>query len=139
MPIPKSDCRVRNLVDAPTVQPRGGGSISESASQTGRELTCVLPVVRLLANADVLITDTDGHPIRAGRTLADGTLPIQGLVGIDPGQVVIMTARKGEQVSANAVKTIAIEGVATLRALHDSDVGWPVFFRYYALCCTKPV
>jgi len=106
---PQFGLRVRNLVDAPTQQPRGGGSVSETAAHTGRVPTCGLPRVKLLSDADVLVTDSDGHPIRAGRTLADGSLPIRGLVGVDPGRVVIMTARKGDQVSAKAVTTIPAE------------------------------
>lgn len=102
---PQIGLRVRNLVDPPTEPPRGGGSVQEVASRTGRPPTCSLPAVKLLPNADVLITYSDGRPLRGARTLADGSLPVRGLVDVDPGEAILATARSGEQAMAELIVT----------------------------------
>ena len=106
---PRFGLRVRNLVDPPSEEPRGGGSVAESAANTGRPPTCRIPEVKLPPDADVLITDSMGRPIRGGRTLADGSLPIRGLTGVAAGEIVILTARNGGRVSSQAVTTTAVE------------------------------
>ena len=106
---PRFGLRVRNLVDPPSEEPRGGGSVAESAANTGRPPTCRIPAVKLPPDADVLITDSMGRPVRGGRTLADGSLPIRGLTGVAAGEIVILTARNGGRVSSQAVTTTAVE------------------------------
>ena len=95
--------RVRNLVDPPSEEPRGGGSVRERASQTGRPLTCSLPRTKLLPNADVLLASAEGRPLRGARTLADGTLPLRGLSGVMPGETIVAIAKKGSKVAARSV------------------------------------
>ena len=102
---PTIGLRVRNLVDPPTEQPRGGGSVRERASRTGRPPSCSLPPTKILPDAEVLLAASDGRPLRGTRTLADGTLPLEGLVDVEPGETVIVTARSGSRVEARAIVT----------------------------------
>ncbi len=97
--------RLRNLVDSPSEQARGGGSVQERASDTGREPSCSLPALELLPNADVLLTRLDGRPLRGARTLPDGTLPLRGLVGVAPGETILATARSGKRATAKSAVT----------------------------------
>ncbi len=106
---PRIGLRVRNLVDPPSETPRGGGSVQEVAARTGRPPTCSLPAVKLLPAADVLLTRLDGRPLRGARTLADGTLPVRGLVGVAPGESILATARSGGEVAAELIVTGAAE------------------------------
>ena len=75
---PAIGLRVRNLVDPPSERPRGGGQVRESASRTGRIPSCSLPATRLPAGADVLLSRTDGRPLRGARTLPDGAIARRG-------------------------------------------------------------
>ena len=95
--------RVRNLVDSPAEEPRGGGSVREPASHTGRKPSCSLPATKLLPGADVLLSRSDGRPLRGARTLSDGSLPVSGLVGVAEGETVIATARSGSRVMAKSM------------------------------------
>ena len=76
---PQIALRIRNLVDGPSDEPRGGGSILERASETGRVPSCSLPPTKLLPDAEVLVTAMDGRPLRGGRTLSNGQLAIRGV------------------------------------------------------------
>ena len=97
--------RVRNLVDSPTESPRGGGSVRQTASATGRPPACSLPAVRLLPDADVILSRLNGRPLRGARTLPDGTLPVSGLVDVAPGETILATATAGDRVLAKRIRT----------------------------------
>lgn len=103
---PKIGLRVRNLVDAPDEAPRGGGSLETVTSQTGRPVDCRLQPFQTLANADVRFMRVDGRPIRATRSRVDGSVPLTGLVDVDPGESVIMIAYDGENSESKVLKTI---------------------------------
>ena len=107
---PRFALRLRNLVDSPSEVPRGGGSVQETASDTGRKPSCSLPTLKLLPEADVLLTRLDGRPLRGARTLPDGTLPVRGLVGVKPGETILATARSGERATATSVVTAVWAG-----------------------------
>jgi hypothetical protein len=107
---PAIGLRVRNLVDPPSESPRGGGAVQENASRTGRPPKCRLPEVKLLPTADVLLTRLDGRPLRGARTLPDGSLPVRGLVDVDPGETILATARSGGKVVAKQIRTASREG-----------------------------
>jgi hypothetical protein len=66
--------------------------------------------VKLLPTADVLLTRLDGRPLRGTRTLRDGTLPVRGLVDVDPGETILATARSGGKVVAKQIRTASREG-----------------------------
>ena len=98
---------VRNITDKADAPVRGGGEASVRASQMGRKPTAMLPRLRTLKNADVLFLSRDGDPIRGTRSLANGVVPVQGLVGIEPGDKVIMLATRGEKSRSKVIRTQA--------------------------------
>ena len=102
---PKIGLRVRNMIDPPSEQPRGGGSLETTASQTGRELSCRLPSLKTFPNCPVRFTRLDGRPIRGTRSLADGSIPVAGLVDVDPGASVLMIAVDGTRSESKVVQT----------------------------------
>ena len=102
-PDPQIGLRLRNMIDAPTEAPRGGGALAESASDSGRLLTCTLPPIKTLPNADVRFVHTDGRPIRGTRSLADGTVLLKGLPDIKTGAQLIVTAFDGEKSESQTI------------------------------------
>ena len=103
---PKIDLRIRNLIDAPDETPRGGGSLSETASQSGQAATCKLPSIKTLPNADLRLAHTDGRPIRGTRSQPDGSLPLKTLPNIAPGAQLILTAFDGIESRSQTVTTL---------------------------------
>ena len=97
---------IRNMIDAPDDLPRGGGYVDAKNSETGRKIASRLPEIKTLPNADVRFVQTDGQPIRGTRTLADGMVPVAGLVNVDPGTKVIVTAFDGKESKSQVVTTI---------------------------------
>ena len=95
--------RVRNLIDAPGEVPRGGGVVEEVASESGRVLTCKLPELKTLPDADVRFVHTDGRPIRGTRSSEDGAVALAGLGDIEPGTQVIVTAFDGKKSESQTV------------------------------------
>ena len=100
----KIGLRVRNMIDAPSATPRGGGALETTAEATGRTPTSQLPKTKTLANADVRIVGVDGTPIRGTRSDAKGVVSI-GLVDVPRGTRVIVTAFDGEQSESLVVRT----------------------------------
>jgi hypothetical protein len=105
-PDPSIGFRIRNMVDPPTETPRGGGQLQTTASSTGREISCRLPEMKTLPNADVRWTDLKGRPIRATRSDNDGNINVAGLVDIQPRSQVLMVSFDGRQTESKVVKTI---------------------------------
>jgi hypothetical protein len=102
---PKIGLRIRNMIDAPDEAPRGGGALEEVASQSGRQLSCQLPEISTLPNADVRFVHTDGRPIRGTRSRGNGDVSLKGLVGVEPGTRLIVTAFDGERSESQTVVT----------------------------------
>ena len=102
--------RVRNLIDAPTNAPRGGGSLNTTREKTGRPITCLLPKIKVIPLADVRFQLLDGQPLRGIRSNSDGTLPIKGLVDVAAGESIVMTTVKGDQAFAQVIKTLPLDG-----------------------------
>jgi hypothetical protein len=102
---PKIGLRLRNLIDAPTAAPRGGGVLESQASETGRRPSCKLPPIKTLANADVYFTTTDGESIRGCRSDANGIVHVHGLADINPGTKVVINAFDGEQAESQVITT----------------------------------
>jgi hypothetical protein len=102
---PAIGLRVRNMIDAPTEEPRGGGSLETTASTTGRKPSSKLPEMKTLADADVRIVSTNGSPIRATRSDSSGTLRATTLVDVPTGTKVIVTAFDGTQSKSYVVAT----------------------------------
>ena len=103
---PSIELRIRNLIDPPSEGARGGGDVDDTASNTGRKISCRLPEVRTLSNADVFIATELGRPIRGVRSLANGRLPLTGLIDVEPGTGVVVTATNGEETTAQRVETL---------------------------------
>ncbi len=102
---PAIGLRIRNMIDPPSEQPRGGGSLQQVASETGRSTTCKLPLIKTLPNADVRFVHTDGRPVRGTRSGPDGTVSLKGLPDIEPGTPLIVTAFDGKQSSSQTITT----------------------------------
>jgi hypothetical protein len=103
---PKIGLRIRNMIDAPGEAPRGGGSLEETASESGRPLTCRLPKIKTLPNADVRFVHTDGRPIRGTRSQKDGSVSLKGLPEIEPGTQLIVTAFDGQNSESQTIKAL---------------------------------
>lgn len=103
---PKIGMRVRNMMDSPTEEPRGGGSLRTTASTTGRTPSSRVPALRTLPSADVRVVSTDGVPIRATRSDATGRLPATTLVAVPKGQQVIVTAFDGQRSQSKVAVTV---------------------------------
>ena len=97
--------KIRNIVDPPTREPRGGGVVDRRASTTGRRPTCSLQPIKTLSNANVYLRTLEGRPIMATRSLADGSLPLSGLPDVTPGTRLLVTATDGSQTDAQIVTT----------------------------------
>ncbi|MEO0415648.1 MAG: hypothetical protein AAF226_11925, partial [Verrucomicrobiota bacterium] len=103
---PAIGMRVRNMIDAPDEKPRGGGSLEIGASQTGRSFTSRLPEIETLPHADVRFIDADtGKTIRGSRSLANGRVPVRGLIDIAPEKQIIVTAWDGTESRSQVVVT----------------------------------
>jgi hypothetical protein len=100
---------LRDLVDAPEHAPRGGGRVLDRAANTGRPQTCRLPALETLPEADVLFSTADGRAIRGARSLADGRVPVRGLIDVAPGTDVVMTAFGAGQAEARIIRTLPLE------------------------------
>ena len=105
---PRIGLQIRKLEDVPGLAPRGGGFVNVAASTTGRPHDCRLPEIKTLPDSEVRLATLDGRPIRGSRSLADGTVPVSGLVGIAPGTKILMTAIDGDEVEANVVETMPL-------------------------------
>lgn len=103
---PTIGLRIRNLVDAPAQEPRGGGSLRATASQTGRRPTSHLPEFKTIPSAEVQILDLDGRPIRGTTSLGDGRIAISGLVDVQAGDEVLVVAHRGAETEAKKVRTV---------------------------------
>lgn len=99
---PGIELRIRNLVDSPAENPRGGGQLVTTSSKTGRPCKSKLPAITTLPNADVRFATPDGKPVRATRSDQIGNVHIPGLVDVEPGTQILMVAFDG-QASASQV------------------------------------
>ena len=99
--------RVRNIIDKPTDEPRGGGSATDVSSQTGRPAASTIPDIRLMARSDVHVAVLNGQSIRGTRTGADGTLRQRSLADVPPGTQLILTAHDGTRAEAQIVTSEA--------------------------------
>lgn len=103
---PAIGMRIRNLIDAPSDSPRGGGTLDASAKETGRPDTCQLPPIVTLPRADVFFSETNGKPIRGTRSDANGVIHLEGLPEISPGTRIVVHSYDGEQTDAKVVTTL---------------------------------
>lgn len=102
------ELRVRNMIDSPAIEPRGGGQLITSTRETGRPLSCRLPNLKVLPNADVLLMNEDNQTIRGTRSSVDGSIDLEGLQDIEPGTKIILTANDGKTVQSQFVETLPL-------------------------------
>ena len=105
---PAIGARVRNMIDPPGHEPRGGGSLDTNAAATGRRPVSQLADVQTLANADVRISSVNGRPIRGTRSGTDGQINAVRLVDIEPGTKVIVTAFDGDKSRSQVLVTKSV-------------------------------
>ena len=106
--VSKIGMRIRNLVDAPSTEPRGGGAIETDVSSTGRQPKSKLPDFKTLPAADVRFTTIAGQPLRGARSDDQGVPKVKGLVEVEPGTKIIVTAFDGKETDSRVLTTISI-------------------------------
>ncbi len=105
----KIELALRNIVDHPDKnQPRGRlGKFATSTAETGRMPSCKLPAFKTLKDAEVFISQMNGKSIRGARSsIRTGELNINGLVDIEPGTKVLVTAVRGNESESQVLTTI---------------------------------
>lgn len=70
-----------------------------------RAPTATLPRLKTLRDADVLMLTKDGDPIRGIRSRSDGSVPVAGLVGVEPGEQIILLASRGTRTKSKVITT----------------------------------
>jgi hypothetical protein len=105
---PALTLKIRNIIDPPSAQPRGGGEIDRAASTMGRPPSCSLPKLKTLRDADVTFQTMDGRPIRGARSLPSGAVPVKTLIDIAPGTKILMAATDGRKADSRVVTTLPL-------------------------------
>ena len=100
--------KLRNLIDAPSAEVRGGGSVETSAADTGRPFRSQLPELTTLSRADVRFTTLAGEPVRGTRSQPDGKIPVRGLADVLPGTDLLMVANNGAEQEVQKITTQAL-------------------------------
>ena len=105
---PTIGMRIRNLVDPPSASPRGGGQIETAASETGRIASSKIDAFKTIPLSDVRFSDSQGKPIFATRSDADGSVSPQACVDVPVGTKIIVTAFDGEKSESMVAVTTAV-------------------------------
>ena len=100
--------RLRNMIDAPDQQPRGGSSLETSVASTGRPPVSQLVNVQTLANADVRISSVNGRPIRGIRSDSNGRVTAVRFADVAIGTRVILTAYDGVRSRSQVLVTVSV-------------------------------
>ena len=94
---------IRNITDPIGTDMRGGGSIDAKASEIGKTPSVKISPDTTLANADLLFLKEGGVPIRGSRSLSDGTVPVKTLIGVEPGDNIVVVAMRGDESQAQTL------------------------------------
>ena len=97
---PRFTMQLRNLIDPPTAEHRGGGKIDRTASSTGRLPSSKVPRFKAFPNAAIHYRTLDGRAIRGTQSGPTGVVPEMSLIDITPGTKVLVTATHGEKAEA---------------------------------------
>ena len=96
-------------MDGPGDEPRGGGIGGGKLSESGRTITSRLPEVKTLGNAQVSIKRADnGAPILGTVSLPDGGLNLEGLIDVEPGAKVVLTAQRDDEAYAQVIEMLEL-------------------------------
>ncbi len=100
------DLAIRNIVDKPAIEPRGGGWVKRArANEMGREISARLPKIKTLANADILFLRPDSSPITGTRSNDKGLITLKGLIDIAPNTTILMLARAEGKTESKLIRT----------------------------------
>ena len=100
---------IRNLVDEPSAPTRGSeNGFTILSTETGRLPKSKLPNLKMIADADVVISTLDGKPVLGARTNGDGTIQIGGLVDVEPGTRLLVASFKGIKSKSKIVESIEL-------------------------------
>jgi hypothetical protein len=100
--------KLRNLIDSPSEEPRGGGWVEAVSSETGRPPMCQLPRLEVWPEAECLLLDEEGRPVRGFKAFHNGGIPVSSLPDIPPGRELTLVIRKGEQAEARHIQTLPL-------------------------------
>ena len=102
---PTTTLAIRNVIDDPEENARGGEALSIGAHETGqRPLSELLPA-ELIPNADVQISTMQGELVRGTRTRSDGTMPLTRLCSVMPNTPLLVTAYSDEKAVSLIIQT----------------------------------
>ncbi|MFK7846885.1 MAG: hypothetical protein AB8G77_16410 [Rhodothermales bacterium] len=105
---PNTSLAIRNLVDPPDEDPRGGSALYLASKDTGRRPTSALPATLLIPDADVQISTLSGELIRGTRTGLDGTMPLTRLNSVMPQTPLLVTAYSDVKAVSLIIQTSAL-------------------------------
>jgi hypothetical protein len=83
---------IRNIIDTADTEIRGGGQVNTKATDIGKQPTVRINPRPTLANADLLFLSEAGTPIRGARSRANGEVTQKTLIGVEPGERVVILA-----------------------------------------------
>ena len=102
------EMKIRNLIDPPSQEPRGGGMLTNQIRQTGRLPSSQIPGFMTLPNADVFVSTINGQPLRGTRSDGSGNVASTALVDVTPGSRVIVNTVAGNETRSQIIETAAI-------------------------------
>ena len=111
---PAVEFKIRRLEDRPSHSPLGGGPVKVKLKETGQEPSSFLPNIRTFERAEIWIAQTDGMPLRASRSDAQGEAKGIGLTGMHPGTEVLVTSIAGTKTASRILTTQEVAGKETV-------------------------
>ena len=103
---PAFSLKIRNLVDPPSAEPRGGGFVTEKASRTGRPPASLLPPLRTLPGARARLATLEGKPLCGTRTDERGRLKLRGVPDVPPGTPLVLTVWNDKKAESRVIRTL---------------------------------
>jgi hypothetical protein len=99
--------KVRNMIDAPSDVPRGGGDATGTIDMTGLPIDGKLPETITLANASVRFSKLEtGAPLRGTMSDVNGLVKCRGFSTLKAGEKVLMTANVNGQAEAKVITLV---------------------------------
>lgn len=102
---PEIGLAVRNMVDAPSDKKRGGGHVKTSSKNTGRNASSIVKGFQTLANAEILLVNEDGYPVRGSRSDGEGNVPDIFLVDVPTDEALDILVRTNTKTESVRTKT----------------------------------
>ena len=105
---PTTKLTIRNLIDAPDEDPRGGTALILASKDTGRLPASEIPATIMIPSADVQISSLSGELIRGTRTDVNGTMPLTRLNSVMPDTPLLVTAYSDEKAVSLIIRTTSL-------------------------------